>query len=236
MPTPPGFRHSEESKRKISEGQRRYYRMKVEKDPVPERVVKVADKKTCSGCGKTKIIGEFYIKRRKMKCGLVHAYPEARCKQCRRERFKENYEKLKAEGGAREKWERDSARRDPEKKRQYGREWAAAKRREEGAKLNGPWKKYRQGDGAKGRASGDETLPAGPLAEFLKQEVALRGRERVVQEIGSARRLYAFLHGEYETTKLHVVDLLLTRMGRPDMLLQLYPVEVERPLYGYFKP
>lgn len=230
MPTPPGFKHSEESKRKISEGQRRYYRMKIEREPVPERVIEVADEKTCTGCGETKPIGEFYIKRRKMKCGLIHAYPEARCKQCRRERFKENYEKLKAEGKAKEKWERNAKQIDREKRREYNREWAAARRRKEGARSNGPWLKYREeGNGA--------TFPIEPFANFLSGQVEIWGPSMLARETElDESRIRGWANAVEPRVSLRVIDQVLTKLGQPWRLHELYPAEDEKPLYGYFKP
>ncbi len=241
-----GRKHSEESKAKISTalkhvkgsraGRQRSSQAQIERYRREREMLADAPMPThkkCAGpCGEYKLLEEFYTRKRKLKSGVLSVYPSPRCKECERERMKLHWQRLKEEGKAQEARRRKRESRDPEKERIYQREWSAAKRRRKGIKPRRLRRQEEQEVKEKG-----PFLPIGPIADLLTHE--LEGdEEQSLRAIAEAtglhdRRLYAIRHREYDTVSLRVVDAILTGLGRPEELNNLYPPEEEGKIVGY---
>lgn len=194
------------------------------------------DYKRCAKCERYLLIeGNFYIRKRKTRSGVVKA-PESWCIECVSEIQKARYEREKEAGtDLRARRKRYEAKEDPTRRRNRRNESEAIRRRKLGMKVRKPFTQA---------LSSGEILPAGPLLELLQKEMPLLAQARndsttpsktkwgtksdgsgPLAEISGvpARRLYDLLHGRSERVSLSVVDRLLTGLGLPHMLPILYP-------------
>lgn len=130
---------SEEHKRHISEGQAARHLRNIEAE------VAQPDHKRCSGpCGKLKRVPEdFYMRKRRLKCGATRFYPNGECKECAAARTSLYKEKLRKEGTLSDRQKKWNKSRDPKALNKYHREWGRIRRALDGATPRGPWKKYR---------------------------------------------------------------------------------------------
>jgi Ni,Fe-hydrogenase I large subunit len=171
--------------------------------------------KRCTKCGVTKPRYEFCMRKRKLACGEVHEYPAGECMECAAARAAAYRAKLLEEGKLREREHAWNSKRDAEHKREYNREYGAARRRAEGMKARGPWKKYRE----RGRG---RKLEIGPLSRFL---AGLNGGVgALARRTGEHERLiYRIVNQKQKTVSTEVADRILHALGMPDQLSVLYP-------------
>jgi hypothetical protein len=175
------------------------------------------DKKRCTACNEWKRVPDDYtMRKRTLASGEVRKYPAGECKKCSAERAAKWRDNLRAKGELKERQQEYNLRRDPEHKREYNREYSAMRRRAEGVKSRGPWKKYRD--------QGRTALPVEPLAVFLEELVYRHGMGAVALAAGvDQRRLFSIVEKEYSTITLEVADRILTGLNYPEQLVILYP-------------
>lgn len=170
-------------------------------------------KKRCSQCGRVKAIADFYTQKERCKSGFTAIRPVSACKECVCARVKKHREEQIARGidvNAKKK-------RDRAKRRRYAQEWAAAKRRENGAKPQ-MRKRLSIKDGSE--------LAVEPLAVFLEARLERESQGLIEARTGIAeRRLYDILKRRHPSVTLHTVDSILVGLGCPEMLHELYPPE-----------
>lgn len=199
-------------RKKVSEGKRRqlrkaYEARKPENEPTEKR---------CSRCGINKPMARFRIYKRKRKSGYTTVAPRSQCRHCEEEIF----DKWRAERKADGTWPGYEKRKQEKiratgKRREYQREWAAAKRRQMGIKGNGHRPK-----------NGKVEVPVGPIKAFLAKEMESRDRQAIIAASGlPERRLYSIEQGECKHVFLATVDALLTGLGCPEEMHFLYPEE-----------
>lgn len=181
------------------------------------------DTKRCGACGETKPIAAFAVKREKLKSGYIAVRPVSYCNPCNSARVKAKRDKEIAEGvdvSAREREKKRRRAADPQKRemdRRYQREWATNKRRQEGRKNNGGWHRYR-------RRETYSFLPVGPIAVFLEERIGKEGISRIARATGvPERRLHGIRHREQATVRLSSVDAILSGLGCPELMHELYP-------------
>lgn len=178
--------------------------------------------KPCAKCGKVKPVAAFSPQRQKLKTGEISVRPKSRCKDCCNEDRRDERKRRRGEGvdlAARQRIY--EARRDRKKLRAYQREWAAAKRREEGVPERGPSLKYRRRPKDNGRAG---LLETEPLARFLEPLLKDQGPARIAEQTGIAeRRLFAISNRETKSVTLETADRVLVGLGCPEQLPILYP-------------
>lgn len=195
----------------------------------------VPGRKRCTICKALKDKDAFYLRRRKLKSGLVSEILESECRACLAGARKKMRQELRDQGidvATREKpyiskWRASLSLRRKKEIHEQQREWAAVRRRKEGRPANG-----KRGGGQLPGAGA--TLPTEPIIALLEDELNLeesgsnqyasKGIGRLADQSGVAqRRIYGLLHGEYEKVALSTVDRLLHGLGLPHMLPILYP-------------
>lgn len=210
---------SEETKKRISEAHKRRFIEDVRnRDPKLEPT-----EKRCPGCGVTKPLEDFGIRKYKRASGLVAVLPRGRCKQCDAKRVAE-WKRRKIEEGTWEEFAKRKKVKNSAKRKEYIREWKAAKRREEGAKPRG------------GRDS-RVVVPVEPISGFLRQLEERHTREEIATRSGvEERRLYDIANCATPNTSLDNVDKLLMAFDREDLLDELYPLEDDgkEVIVGYY--
>ena len=187
------------------------------------------DHHKCTRCGEIKRVPEeFSLRKVKLKSGLVHIYPSPECRACALERSREYRKRFtKEEWRAKEKkW---NLTRDQEKRREYQREYDTIRRRKAGAKVRGPWKKYR------------ETTPTlvdiKPFRKWLKEKAKYYGGPGpLAKKCGVEQRYIRIIISGYtwkdkkkypiKQVSLSYVDLCLLNEGSTRSH-ELYPVKKE---------
>lgn len=213
---------TEETKKKISEAKIRSYEKLREQ--YPER----PDKKRCSQCKEWKSVdyndtklSEFPIRKRKIASG-VNFYPAGECKACNAERSAKWRENKRAEGVLTERQKEWSSRRDHEYRKRYQRDWAADKRRREGVKPRGPWKKYRDMT---------EKVPVRPFSSWIQETFSSPGELARIMGVDE-KRIRHIVQEEYtkngkvypyKNISVDFVDRALVATGGNTHLSELYP-------------
>jgi hypothetical protein len=220
-------------KKKISEGQIRRYRRGEEQMPY-----KLPEKKRCSQCKKIKVVEtSFSVRPRKIKSGDTRYYADPECKKCVAERTKKWRDKKRAEGTLskiQKGYRQNISDEKKKERREYNREYQAAKRREAGVKSRGALLKYR--DKGSGRR-----VKSKPFTDFVKEIARDRGYdnkelatrtgvdpsqlERILKEYERKRnkktgRLRKVI---LDKVTLGLVDQILAGLDRSEMLTILYP-------------
>jgi uncharacterized protein YlaI len=205
-----GHRHTDQSKARISAARRAHT---IEKPHV------LPEEKKCSKCGEVKPRDDYTTITRKLKTtGEVREYLRSWCKQCERSRIADFRERKREEGTWSEYARRqaESIKKDPERRehrRRYQREWSAAKRRREGAKANGGWKRYRDRN--------REALPIDPFSAWLAQRAERLGlKEKQLRRI--IRKWDGDNNKEIKLVSLHVIDRIIIALDYPELLSVMY--------------
>jgi hypothetical protein len=220
-------RHSAATRKKISDVRRQQFLRQAKErqlglEPTAKR---------CPRCQITKPVEEFGSRKFETKAGLISVTPRTACRSCEAARARQ-WKKEKIAEGTWEKYKkRKEAGRDPSRRREYQREYAAMRRRKEGVKpMN--WRKKPKAPKER-RASMD--LPVEPISVLLEVlEAQGLSREEIGDRSGvEVRRLYEIAHLATPSTRIDNVDKLLMAFGRQDELNDLYPLEEEERLVGY---
>ena len=216
-------------RQKISEGKIRQF---LEREAQPHTPSKT---KVCSLCKKRKRVwpideSEFNWIFRELKSGVVKRYPRPHCRKCdaeRKRRWRRRHPESEREIRRRLSKKR---RKNPgrlKRHRQYQREWAASKRREQGVPVRGPRTKHRD-------SPRSDTLLVGPIQAWLTTYIEMHSlsRQEVAERLEvDERRLSRILSG-YESNGKPIVrvtsdfvDKVLQAFGRQEMMPILYPPE-----------
>lgn len=174
------------------------------------------DRKHCAKCKRWLPVESFYVRRKKVKSGVVSERPESWCKKCTSDTQKARYERQKAEGldfkARRKGYE---AKGDTEARRARRREQETTRRRRLGMKVRTTWVQHpREGD----------FLDVEPLALFLEKELEVRNGPAISAAAGvHERKLTSILRRESKVIGLGTIDKFLSGLGVPHELPRLYP-------------
>jgi hypothetical protein len=184
--------------------------------------------KICSKCKQEKPIDQFPTRWYKPKEGKKYKVPHTPCYECKREENRVQKQKAKDKGiyyEREKKYKKKYKERNLAKVRQKQREYAAAKRRENGAKPNARSSKRIK----KGKAT---LLPIDPIKQYLNS------LDKTKHQIAEYTNIDSGVIGRIMTGKdasikdgikthvtEHLVDRILVELGEPHKLNELYPLE-----------
>ena len=201
MAPKPGYKLSTIARQHQSEGIRRYWReWLVQKSPPPTH-------KRCNKCGETKPLDEFTTKRRILKSTGEYTYDRmSRCKLCENQRTNAWYHSLSAEE-TKELQLRQRAARDPDKQREYARDY---QRRKRGQPIVDP---------------AIERMPYVDPAPFVKWWISLNGDRPSDEVLGGklSRVVNRMTFEGQKRVRLDTIYDLCTAVDRPEMAKVLYP-------------
>jgi hypothetical protein len=222
-----GHKHSAATRKRISEVRRQQF-LREAKERLPESEPTA---KRCPTCKITKPVEEFGTRKFKTKAGLISVSPRTACRPCEAARAQRWKEEKIAEGTWEKYKTRKEAGRDPVRRREYHREYAATRRRKEGVKpMN--WRKRPKARKERREVKDVPVEPISVLLEVLEGQ-GLSRQEISVRSGVEVRRLYEISHLVTPSTVIDNVDKLLIAFGRQDELNELYPIEEEEQIMGY---
>lgn len=178
------------------------------------------DRKKCKQCGQWKDVpDDFYIKKSKIKSGLVREYADSLCKTCRQKRNKiwvkrQGAKKMKKR---RQRYVKNWARKlgKPEVRRREN-EKRAFKRDQEG-RLRGKFKT---------KPAPDPRVNKTPVFDYvsaIKEEKELSNFDIATPEFSERQVTRFFEEGRSGQITLATVDHLLRGVDEEDQLTMLYP-------------
>lgn len=170
---------------------------------------------------------EFSPQTRVLADGTKRKYPAGRCKKCVAEDAKERKQRIANDPEWKAKrlaWEKKWRKKNRQKLRAYHRHYSAMRRRNQGAKVRGPWKKFQV----------VERVPREPFVEYVEGllEDGMSILEIAYLSGVDESRLRQTVKGTYQhkgkTAKIQnvtvdVVDRVLLGTHSPLHLSDLYP-------------
>lgn len=203
---------SPELKEAISQGQIKRY-MLASKDQDEFAVTQ----KKCTVCLEWKDVpGDYTMRKRKLKSGVIKHYPAGECLKCandRRKRWKQNYIDKHGLEAWKQYQRESSAGRDKEVRNRYNRERGRLQRLEEGAKPRGPWKKYRDESGG---SLGLVFVSSSKLRQWWESlDVETKTLIGAHDSISRSIRRACY---EQDNVELCVLDSIATLMGDPNLV------------------
>lgn len=158
----------------------------------------VPDRKKCPQCGEWKDAPkDFGWMKRKLVNGEIVHHIRSTCKKCTAERAKKYREKLKREG----------------KYKAKTKQWNANRKK----------RRYRTPAATKFANEHNDSLPTGPISEWLKRRLQTHGYPPGSNE-NLNRRIDSIVAQEYPETALATIDALLMAYDKTELLDELYPL------------